>query len=128
SLWEVGSDGGDAHLVLSRRGQMSRSHWMADGRAFIFASQDQDPGPVTPEAEAVPPSYLWSLAEEGGVFSRRAREPVRLTAGPVNFADSFPSPDGTKIFAVALQLRGELVRYDRGAGQFLPHLGGIAAV
>jgi hypothetical protein len=39
-----------------------------------------------------------------------------------------PSTDGKKIFVVAAQVRGELVRYDSASHQFTPYLSGISAM
>jgi Tol biopolymer transport system component len=39
----------------------------------------------------------------------------------------FVSPAGEKLYLIGEQLRGELSRYDRKAGQFLPYLSGISA-
>lgn len=39
-----------------------------------------------------------------------------------------PSKDGTKLFAVGDTRRGELVRYEPKAGQFVPYLSGVSAV
>ncbi len=52
--------------------------------------------------------------------------PVQLTTGPLAFDHALPSQDGHKIFVTGLQARGELVRYDSRARQFLPFLSGIS--
>jgi Tol biopolymer transport system component len=39
-----------------------------------------------------------------------------------------PSTDGKKVFVVAAQVRGELVRYDPASHQFTPYLSGISAM
>ncbi|MBI3664716.1 MAG: PD40 domain-containing protein [Acidobacteria bacterium] len=52
---------------------------------------------------------------------------MQLTTGPMSFVSYVPGKDGKKIFALGLQQKGELVRYDAGARQFVPFLGGISA-
>jgi len=47
-----------------------------------------------------------------------------VTAGPLSFFSPQPSVDGKRIFAIAVQLRAELVRYDAKSAQFVPYLGG----
>ena len=66
-------------------------------------------------------------ARRVALFHRVNHEPVQLTSGPMGFVAAAPSLDGKKIFAVGAQLRGELVRYDSKAGQFVPYLSGISA-
>jgi Tol biopolymer transport system component len=43
------------------------------------------------------------------------------------FLITLASADGKKLFVIGEQSRGELVRYDRRTGQFLPYLSGISA-
>ena len=52
---------------------------------------------------------------------------MQLTAGPLAYAQPTPSLDGKQIFAIGVQRRGELVRYDLQAKQFVPFLSGISA-
>lgn len=66
---------------------------------------------------------------EGSEWWRRSnREPVQLTAGPMSFSLPLPSKDGKKLYALGVQKRGELVRYDSKSGQFVTYLGGISAI
>jgi len=43
------------------------------------------------------------------------------TAGPLAFYLPLPSKDGKSVFAVGEQLRGQLLRYDATAKQFVPY-------
>lgn len=52
---------------------------------------------------------------------------MRFTNGPLSFDAPLPSRDGKKVYAIGFQNRGELVRYDSSAKQFLPVLDGISA-
>ncbi len=38
------------------------------------------------------------------------------------------APPGKKLFALGVQKRGELVRYESRSGGFVPYLGGISAI
>src|SRR6185503_6600870 len=70
----------------------------------------------------------WALREGRTWFSRRARGPVQLTQGPLNFWNPVASRDGKRIFVVGERPRGELVRYDPRSGEFVPSfLPGISA-
>jgi len=59
-------------------------------------------------------------------FWSQTGKPIRLTAGPLQFGEVLPSKDGKKLFVVGVQPRGELVRYDAKAGEFIPYLGGLS--
>jgi hypothetical protein len=61
------------------------------------------------------------------LLGKQASAPTRLTAGPLNFTSPLPNTEGDKLFIIGEQSRGELVRYDKKAGQFLPYLSGISA-
>ena len=70
---------------------------------------------------------LWAIREKSDLFHKKSREPVQLTAGPLNFYAPQPSLDGKRIYAIGEQPRSELVRYDPKARQFQPYLDGISA-
>jgi dipeptidyl aminopeptidase/acylaminoacyl peptidase len=67
--------------------------------------------------------HIWIVADLPGKFS----EPVQLTSGPLGFHDLVPSGDGKRLFAIGVQPRAELVRYDALSRHFVPFLGGISA-
>jgi hypothetical protein len=58
---------------------------------------------------------------------RRSAQPVQLTNGPLSFGLTGTSNDGKQIFSVGSKLRGELVRFDMNAKEFVPFLSGISA-
>jgi hypothetical protein len=60
-------------------------------------------------------------------FLRRSPSPIQLTNGPLSYRAAVSSRDGKQIFAVGVEARGELVRYDANSRQFLPLLPGIHA-
>jgi len=113
SLWEMQADGTRPRQlegpVLGWHG-----NWTPDGRYFIFEKSND-----TWRAD------LWLLREKTGLLSL-SRPPVQLTNGPLGFSASVPSRDKKHIYAIGSQNRGELVRYDSGANQFLPALDGIS--
>ncbi len=117
-LWEIAADGSHFHQFLAdwhADKEPSSGNWTPDGKYFIF------------QATHGSRDDLWAVREKGDFWHRVSHEPVRLTAGPLNLDAPQPSTDGTKIFAVGIQARAELVRYDAKSGQFLPYLAGISA-
>jgi serine/threonine protein kinase/Tol biopolymer transport system component len=117
-IWEVSADGKQARdLLRDWRGAADplQGSWTADGKYFIF------------QASRGGRSDLWAIREKSDSLHKINHEPVQLTAGPLSFLSPQPSVDGKKIFAIGVQRRSELVRYDLGSQQFLPFLGGISA-
>lgn len=115
-LWEVSTDGSRLHRLFPNLGEPlsqccgSRT---ADGRYFVFASSFYSS------------SQLWAIREGGG-FLKYAPQLTQLTTGPMNMFAPLPSTDGKSLFGVAIQPRGQLVRYDTNSRQFLPFLSGIS--
>jgi Tol biopolymer transport system component len=118
SLWEVNSDGSNAH-PLSPGWQGGDAaccgRWTSDGRYFVFQSRSRGR------------TDLWAIREGNG-WSPRSSFPLRLTNGPLSYELPFPSPDGRHIFAIGVKPRGELVRFDSNSQQFVPYLSGISAL
>jgi DNA-binding winged helix-turn-helix (wHTH) protein len=118
SLWEVNSDGSNAHPLLPGwEGERAAccGRWTTDGRYFVFQNR------------RLGRTDLWAI-REGNLFSARSSSPLRLTNGPLSYELPFPSPDGKHIFAIGLKPRGELVRFDSTSQQFVPYLSGISAL
>jgi serine/threonine protein kinase/Tol biopolymer transport system component len=88
--------------------------WNSDRKYVLYSSGDGKR------------SDIWALPL-GGMLSRRSREPIRLTTGPISFTEPYPSRDGKQIFVTGLTDRAQLVHYDLQSHQFLPFLGGISA-
>jgi Tol biopolymer transport system component len=89
--------------------------WTRDGKHFVFQS--------TRNLR----SDIWAIREKLGLLQKPEPTPVQLTNGPLSFGGPEPSYDGRKIFAVGVQRRGELLRYDTRSKQFMPYLSGISA-
>src|SRR5579872_16149 len=113
-LWEVGADGTNLHEMFPgwhAEAGACCGLWTADGRYFIFESQDQ----------------VWAARQTGNLLHKVSREPVELTSGAVSYSYPVTDREGRKIFAVEGIRRGELQRYDSGIKQFEPFLNGISA-
>ena len=70
---------------------------------------------------------LWAIREARDIFHKVSPEPDQLTAGPLSFFSPQPSADGKRVYAIGVQQRAELVRYDSKSSEFVPFLGGISA-
>jgi Tol biopolymer transport system component len=116
---EVSADGSNYHRILEHwhaDDDVSSGNWTPDGKFFVFQT-------VHNWGRA----DLWAIREKADLLHKVSREPVQLTAGPLNFYSPQPSLDGKRIYAIGEQPRSELVRYDARSGQFLPYLDGISA-
>jgi Tol biopolymer transport system component len=91
-----------------------KGSWTPDGNYFVFQVFRQNT------------VDLWAVRENIDLFHKVDHRPVRLTSGPMSFNAAQLSSDGKKIYAVGLQPRAELVRYDAKSGQFLPYLQGAS--
>ena len=115
SLWEVSSSGADLHPLLAGWNNPPGEccgNWTPDGKYFVFGSNREKRNDI------------WVIRERSG---QRKGQPVRLTAGPVEFSTPVPGPDGKQLFVVGTQVRGEVLRYDLASRQFVPFLSGISA-
>ncbi len=118
SLWEVRDDGSGLHPLLAGWNASPAEccgSWTRDGRYFVFQSTRNFR------------SDIWAIREKPGVLQKPESTPVQLTSGPLSFKGPQPSYDGRKLFAVGVQRRGELVRYDTRSRQFMPYLSGNSA-
>jgi serine/threonine protein kinase/Tol biopolymer transport system component len=118
-LAEVAADGRNFHQVLEhwRPGDdQTNGNWTPDGKFFMFQTQ-----------RGWGRADIWAIPEKADLFHKESREPVQLTAGPLNFYSPQPSLDGKKIYVIGEQPRSELVHYDAKSAQFLPYLSGISA-
>lgn len=118
SLWEVRDDGSGLHPLLPGWNNSPAEccgSWTRDGRYFVFQSTRNFR------------SDIWTIREKPGVLQKPESTPVQLTSGPLSFKGPQPSYDGRKLFAIGVQRRGELQRYDTRSKQFMPYLSGISA-
>ncbi len=113
SLWELVKDGTSLHEILNGWNPVPAEccgRWSPDGRWYVFQS--------TRDAK----TDIWALPEP-----RNPQEPVQLTAGPINSLAPEMSPDGSRLYMIGQQLRGELNRYDARLKQFVPYFNGVSA-
>ena len=117
AMWEVSADGTNLHPVLpgwNKPPAECCGVWTPDGTYFVFQSTRNGR------------TDLWAIREKGGLFGRDSDRPVQLTAGPMSFLAPNPSTDGKNLFALGIQSKNELVRYDRGSKQFVRYLSGTS--
>jgi eukaryotic-like serine/threonine-protein kinase len=118
SLWEVAQDGSNLHALLPRWNEPAAQccgNWSPDGKYFAFQSSRNGRADI------------WVLRSKSGSSLSASHAPERLTQGPLNFLAPVFSLDGKTLFVVGEQRRGELVRYDAKARQFLMYLSGTSA-
>jgi Tol biopolymer transport system component len=118
SLWEVDRETGARRAVLPAGYEPLRRMDVGPGR-FL--------GRWFPDG-----SYLLVAVVAGGRNSiwavpRSSRRPVQLTFGPLEYYTPAASPDGKKIFAIGGQRRGEVMRWDAQAHQFVRLGAGLSA-
>lgn len=118
SFAQVSVEGGNYHRLFPnhfRGDDLGDGNWTPDGRYFIFTVIHNGRHDI------------WAVREQRDLFHRFNDNPIQLTSGPLSFQSPQPSADGKKIYAIGVQARSELVRYDAKAGQFRPYFGGISA-
>jgi eukaryotic-like serine/threonine-protein kinase len=114
SLWEVRADGSNLHPLLKGWHTPPREccgRWTQDGRYYVFESSGN----------------IFALPDSTSILRRTSTTPTQLTTGPILYSSVVPDISGRKLFVQGVQPRGELVRYDAAAKQFVPFLGGISA-
>ena len=116
SMVESMADGSRLRPIVSssEAGQVCCAEWSPDGRYILFQ--------VRHEGRA----DLWLLPMKAG-FLQRIPKAIQLTNGPLSYTAPVMSRDGKQIFAVGAKERGELVRFDTKANEFVPFLSGISA-
>jgi len=112
AIWETDRDGNRLHPLFPNANgpdQDCCGKWTPDGKYFVF------------ERFRDGHSNIWVLPQRGAWLSGRPK-PAQLTNGPLDFSYPVPSKDGKKVFALGVQPRSELVRYESKSGStsFLP--------
>jgi serine/threonine protein kinase len=85
-----------------------RGSWSADGRWFAFSGSHHGA------------RNIW-------LVDARTHALHQLTSGPLEYSLPEFSRDGKSLFSIGRSRRGELLRYDRTARQFVRMLGGLSA-
>ncbi len=117
SLWQADLSGRPPRPMLPDWPSSSHPHageWTPDGHYYFFTALGEGARDI------------WALREPQDIWHRTNPRPVRVTAGPLNFYRPTPSRDGKSIFAVGLQTRGQLLRYDMPSRQYVPYAQGIS--
>jgi eukaryotic-like serine/threonine-protein kinase len=116
SIDEARADGSDLHVLIrnSAAERLCCARWTPDGSSIVYENKHEGR------------RDLWVLPMQSG-FLRRSPSPIQLTNGPLSYRSAVSSRDGKQIFAVGMEARGELLRYDANAKQFLPLLPGVHA-
>jgi serine/threonine protein kinase/Tol biopolymer transport system component len=112
-VWEISMLGTDLHRLFEGLHDPPGEccgRWSADGKYFIFQSNDQ----------------IWAFPQKSS-FLHSEPKPIPLTFSPLSLSAPLPSRDGKKLFVIGQMYRGELMRHDSQSGQFFPFLGGISA-
>lgn len=117
SLWEVSREGKNPHPLLGGWNHPPREccgSWTPDGRYYVFQSfRDEKWG-------------IWAIPKRDG-FLAGHRGPFQLTTGPMDYVAPTINLDGKQFFAVGMQSRNELLRFDREKNQFVPFLPELSA-
>lgn len=119
SIWQVNSDGSDAHrLDVGRPDEEDKSdgQWSPDGSHFVFSSSRENE-PTNIYELISPPWYeFWKKAIG-----------VRLTSGELDILAATPARDSTRLFLIGQLAQGAMHAYDPRQKRFVPFLNGLAA-
>lgn len=117
SIWEIRPDGSHLRPLLPNW-NLPKWEWMLgwshDARWFAFSAV-HDGG-----------RDIWMLQHDP-TSARSDRGPYQLTAGPIEFDLPVFSGEGNRLYAVGVQRRGELLRFNPSTRAFDPYLRGISA-
>jgi Tol biopolymer transport system component len=119
-IWEVSSNGGNLHEVLPELDASITKgcgRWTPDGAFYIFLAEKSRRSGF----------QIWALDERHSGVRPPNPEPMQLTSGPNPWSLPTISSDGRILYAPNEVRQGELVRFDKSAGQFDRYLGGISA-
>jgi DNA-binding winged helix-turn-helix (wHTH) protein/Tol biopolymer transport system component len=117
ALWEVRSNGSGMHPLLPGSAPPKwewMMGWSHDARWFAFSAASENGRDI------------W-LLQHNPASSGPDRIPIQLTAGPIEFDLPVFSTDNHRLYAIGLQHRGELLRFNSATHGFSPYLGGISA-
>ncbi len=118
ALWEIGTDGKNAHPIDFglKQGSTSRNGmWTPDGKRFVFIGGDGDTSVVF---ESVEPRWFefWKKLSA-----------TRISPQKIDVMDMVPSRDSKRLFAVGRLPQAAIMAYDSNAKHWSPYLGGLSA-
>ena len=115
-LWEVRMDGTHLHRLFGEEERdEAPDDWSRDGRLFVFQRFDGVRW------------NLFALRERDHWFQTPTSQPIQLTFGPLSLAGAVLNRDGTKLYALGTDQRGELTAYRQKSAESGPYLNGISA-
>ena len=117
TLWEIHADGTGMHPLLpgwTAPPWQWMMGWSHDARWFAFSAAGEGGRDI------------W-LMEHRPTSNGPDQKPVQLTAGPIEFDLPVFGKDNSRLYAVGVQRRGELLRFNPSTRQFTPYLSGISA-
>ena len=118
SLWEAQPDGSHLKQLLAgwiNPGNECCGNWTSDGNYYIF----QSPRAGIPN--------LWAVRDKRDLWRKTSTEPVQLTLGQISSQAPLPNKDGTKVFFIGSNPRGEVMKFDQKTRLFSPFLPGLSA-
>jgi Tol biopolymer transport system component/DNA-binding winged helix-turn-helix (wHTH) protein len=117
SLWEISADGKKLRPLLAgwnRTAGECCGSWTSDGKYFVFQSRRDGQ------------NNIWTL-RESRFPSWSSREPIQLTAGPLDYLAPLPAHQSNRIFVIGARSTSHLSRYDFASHQFVRFLPGLSA-
>lgn len=118
TLWEAQADGSQVRQLLPGWNSPANEccgNWTGDGKYYIFQSTR---GGI---------ANLWAMRDKPDFWRKTSRDPVQLTVGRTNSEAPLPNKDGSKIFFIGSNPRGELMKFDQKTREFSPYLQGLSA-
>jgi len=117
TIMQIEANGSSLRTITdgTLHGDVCCPNWSKNGHYLVYAVQSRGTWD------------LWAQPVSGN-FLHRSPRPIQLTHGPLSYAQTVTSRDGTQLFAVGTKHRGELVGYDAQSKQFVPVLSGISAL
>jgi eukaryotic-like serine/threonine-protein kinase len=118
SLWEAQADGSNPKQLLTGWNSPTNEccgNWTADGKYYIFQSIR---GGI---------ANLWAMRDKSDFWRKTSFDPVQLTVGRTSSQAPLPNKDGSKIFFIGSNPRGELMKFDQKTREFSPYLQGLSA-
>ena len=118
SLWEAEADGSHPRELLAGWNHPTNEccgSWTGDGRYYVFQSTR---GGI---------ANLWAMRDKPDFWRKTSSDPVELTVGRTNSEAPLPNKDGSRIFFIGSNPRGELMKFDQKTREFSPFLQGLSA-
>ena len=118
TLWEVRADGSHLRPLLpgwSDPPNECCGSWTRDGRYYFF------------QATHHRAANIWAISEKPGLFRRHSGKPTVLTTTPIDYLAPIPGREPGTLYVLGRLHRGELVRWNRASGEFVPYLSGVSA-